>query len=316
MMSQFYQHELPIISAIIPTSGRPSLYRAVKSALNQVNVNVEIIVVANNTIILPEFDDSRVKVIDARSYSGQGFARQLGVSHATGPIIALLDDDDYWEPDKCAEQLRDVSNANLTLNDLWISATGLILHMPDGTQVKRPRLHSTPKIIHDPAEYLFLRTKFRRTDSFIQSSSLMFPKELACLIPFDTLPDVCTDWGWVIAANHAMAAPIILAAGHKTHYDITLPGVSKTNRTPQILAWADEMLTHTSKRTMGDFCATTPLQVTAHFGDIRGAFKVIKHAYTRGKPGIPATVMAIRNLLICCYNFVKKGSERFKRGLT
>lgn len=300
----------PLISVVIPTSGRPSLLRAIESALAQEDVEIEVLAVVNNTEYLPLFDDPRVNVIDARATPGQGPARQMGVANASGPIIALLDDDDFWEPRKCIEQIRDVEKFVSVENDDWISATGLTIHYPDGHQVLRPRIHDIPVSTKSPDEYLFVRKSLRRIDNFIQSSSLMFPKRLATIVPFNTIPEVCTDWGWVITTNRAIKNQVIVSAGHRTHYDISLPGVSKTNRTQQILAWADRMLSDRPRRVLGDFCATTPLQVTAHFGDVKGALTVIKHAYTKGRPGLPATFMAGRTFLLCLMNFMKARSKR------
>lgn len=304
MKSDANSADYPLISVVIPTSGRPSLFRAVESALAQEDVDVEILAVVNNTEFLPSFDDARIKVIDARATPGQGPARQMGVEHASGSVIALLDDDDFWEPRKCIEQFRDIERFTSIDSDSWIAATGLTIHYPDGRQVLRPRLHDDPVSTTKPEEYLFLRSSLRRADNFIQSSSLMFPKKFATAIPFNTLPEVCTDWGWVIAANRSTSCQIIIGAGHRTHYDISLPGVSKTNRTRQILAWADHMLSDSPRRIMGDFCATTPLQVTAHFGDVKGALTVLKHAYSKGRPGLPATLMAGRSFLYCLKTYM------------
>ena len=301
----------PVISVVIPTSGRPSLFRAVESALGQEEVDVEVIVVVNNTTTLPQFDDARVKIVDNRSAPGQGPARQSGVNRANGPIIALLDDDDFWESRKCIEQLHDVRKMNSLQNSNWIAATGVTIHYPDGRRVQRPRCHNAPVSTADPAAYLFLRKHLKRTDNFIQSSTLMFPREIAHVVPFDALPEVCTDWGWVIATSKATKCQVVVGAGHRTHYDISGPGgVSKTNRIYQILAWADTMLEHCSRRIVGDFCATTPLQVTAHFGDVKGAIAALKHAYSKGRPGLPATLMAARSLLTCFVNYAIKKLRR------
>jgi glycosyltransferase involved in cell wall biosynthesis len=289
----------PLISVVIPTSGRPSLFRAVESALAQEEVVVEVLAVVNNTEHLPSFDDPRVKVIDGRATPGQGPARQLGIENATGSVIALLDDDDFWAPRKCIEQIQDVEKFTSVNSVDWIASTGVTIHYPDGRQLLRPRIHEVAVSTMHPDEYLFTRKSLRRIDNFIQSSSLMFPKRLAVIVPFNKLPEVCTDWGWVIATNRKTKCQIIVGAGHRTHYDISLPGVSSTNRTRLILAWADHILSDSPRRVIGDFCATTPLQVTAHFGDVKGALAVLRHAYGKGRPGLPATLMAARTFARC-----------------
>nr|WP_315239894.1 glycosyltransferase [uncultured Albidiferax sp.] len=309
-MKKSIDSKYPLISVVIPTSGRHSLIRAVESALAQEDIEVEVLAVVNNTETLPSFNDPRVKILDCRGTPGQGPARQMGITHASGMIIALLDDDDFWEPRKCIEQIQDLRQFGSLEDDDWISATGLTIHYPDGRQVLRPRIHDVPALTQTPDEYLFVRKSLRRIDNFIQSSSLMFPKKLAMIMPFDELPEVHTDWGWVIGVNRATGSKVVICSGHRTHYDISMPGVSRTNRSRQSLAWADRMLSDRPRRIMGDFCATTPLQMTAHFGDVKGAIAVLKHAYTKGRPGLPATIMAVRNFLRCLFNFMMNNFKR------
>ncbi|MEO6219162.1 MAG: glycosyltransferase family A protein [Ginsengibacter sp.] len=95
-------------SVIIPTHNRVNyLHRAIESILNQTYQTFEIIVVNDypedrNDInnLLSKFNN--IRIIHNEFTGGGNMARNLGVLNAEGDIIAFLDDDDVWLPDKLA----------------------------------------------------------------------------------------------------------------------------------------------------------------------------------------------------------------------
>lgn len=102
-----WERTVPQVSVIIPTVGdRPWLTEAVASALAQVDVDLEVIVVANRpgtTLVLP--DDPRVRLVE-EPLAGKAYAVNRGALVARGRWLALLDDDDRWEPGKLLAQLE------------------------------------------------------------------------------------------------------------------------------------------------------------------------------------------------------------------
>jgi len=54
--------------------------------------------------VLASIPDPRLRVIHGR-HSGVAGARNLGVTHARAPLIAFLDSDDLWRPDKLAHEV-------------------------------------------------------------------------------------------------------------------------------------------------------------------------------------------------------------------
>ena len=99
----------PLVSVIIATYNRDLfLTQAIESAQNQTINNIEIIVVDDGSTdstpqILVPFSDY-IRVV-RQSNQGRSAARNAGVSHARGDIIAFLDSDDIWVPDKLEKQL-------------------------------------------------------------------------------------------------------------------------------------------------------------------------------------------------------------------
>jgi glycosyltransferase involved in cell wall biosynthesis len=96
----------PEVSVIIPTRDRPRLVRqAIRSALGQRDVSLEVIVVNDGEAEVAESDDPRMRVLRNRSNRGSGGARNCGIEAARGEWIAPLDDDDLWAPHKLRIQL-------------------------------------------------------------------------------------------------------------------------------------------------------------------------------------------------------------------
>ncbi|MGB7067962.1 MAG: glycosyltransferase family 2 protein [Pyrinomonadaceae bacterium] len=105
--------DTPLVSVIIPNYnyGR-YLAEAVESALNQTFPPHEVIVVDdgstdNSLEVLAEYD-GRIKVI-SQNNQGVGAARNAGARMATGNLLAFLDADDYWAPEKLEKQVSKFS---------------------------------------------------------------------------------------------------------------------------------------------------------------------------------------------------------------
>ena len=100
-----------MISVVIPTYERADLLpRAVRSVIAQTWQDWECIVVddgsTDGTAAVLEAlvaEDARVSYV-RRGNGGQGAARNTGIARATGDLIAFLDSDDEWLPEKLARQ--------------------------------------------------------------------------------------------------------------------------------------------------------------------------------------------------------------------
>lgn len=102
--------ERPAITVIIPTKDRPVLVRrALKSALEQVGVDVHIVVVDDGSRV--PLDTAawglfpNVRFLRNRRPRGVARARNMGLGLATTPFVAFLDDDDVWAPTKLGAQI-------------------------------------------------------------------------------------------------------------------------------------------------------------------------------------------------------------------
>jgi glycosyltransferase involved in cell wall biosynthesis len=103
----------PLVSVIIPVhNGEQFVSRTLASAVAQTYGAIEVVVVddgsTDQTATLVEAaaaQDDRIRPIRAPN-SGVAAARNLAISKARGQLIAPLDADDLWHPEKIARQVR------------------------------------------------------------------------------------------------------------------------------------------------------------------------------------------------------------------
>ncbi len=111
----------PLVSVIIPTYDRPMyLQSSVETVLAQTYDNIEIIIVDDHSPTpaesvlknVPELNGV-TNVVCVRHEENRGVcaARNTGLEAANGELVALLDDDDYWEVEKLERQVATFRNS-------------------------------------------------------------------------------------------------------------------------------------------------------------------------------------------------------------
>ena len=99
---------MPGISVILPVHNRADvLGRAIESVIEQEFGDFELIVVDDGSTdasaaLARSFGDRRIKVIELGENRGGNVARNEGIRTASSPLIAFLDSDDRYLPDKLA----------------------------------------------------------------------------------------------------------------------------------------------------------------------------------------------------------------------
>jgi glycosyltransferase involved in cell wall biosynthesis len=107
----------PTVSVVLPTYRRPDLLeRAVASVASQTFADWELLVVDDNGAGTPDqrrtatvmallgAKDARVVYVVHEHNRGACAARNTGIERARGELVAFLDDDDAWYPEKLALQ--------------------------------------------------------------------------------------------------------------------------------------------------------------------------------------------------------------------
>jgi len=104
----------PEVSVVLTTFNRPAtMARTLTGILRQREVDLEAVVVDNGSedataATLSAFTDPRLRVIRIDENRGGEQGRNTGLAAATGEVIAPVDDDDLWAPDKLRAQLDEM----------------------------------------------------------------------------------------------------------------------------------------------------------------------------------------------------------------
>jgi glycosyltransferase involved in cell wall biosynthesis len=176
---------MPLVSVIIPTYNRSGLFqKAVASVLEQTWTDLEILLVDDgsddNTLACAScIKDTRLRVFSQEN-KGVSAARNLGIAHARGRFIALLDSDDQWLPTKLERQLWFMDEGGFHISqteEIWIRR---------GKRVN-------PKHIHTKfAGWFFIPSLAL---CLISPSCVMFTQTLWNAVgPFDETLPACEDY--------------------------------------------------------------------------------------------------------------------------
>lgn len=218
----------PLVSAIIPSYNRAHLCaRAVRSALEQVNASIEVIVVDDGStddtrsLLEAEFE-SRVQIV-WQPNQGVSAARNSGIARASGEFIAFLDSDDQWLPHKTERQLQWL----LSRPEFGMVLCDLIAVDADGKEIRRTRRRDSIPVDGDILEPLL-------SAPYLVPSSAMIRRSVIDEIGgFDTTLPTAEDLDFHlrVAARHKIGlleehlvligatAADGLSALHRTNYD-------------------------------------------------------------------------------------------------
>ncbi len=119
----------PLVSVVIPAwNVAPFIGEAIDSVLAQRYPNRELIVVNDGSPDAAQLDDVLARYADRREIrylrqpnGGPSAARNLGIRHARGELIALLDGDDTWDPEYLSAQV-DFLEQNPSLDVVYCDA--------------------------------------------------------------------------------------------------------------------------------------------------------------------------------------------------
>jgi glycosyltransferase involved in cell wall biosynthesis len=140
----FEAGDLPVVSVIIPTFGRPDrVSRAIDSVLAQTYARIEVVVVDDNPLgsedqsitelsLRPYSDCQQVRYITRRSNGGGSAARNTGLDAGRGSLITFLDDDDVYLPEKVEKQVQHMLTYGLdvSLCHMVLSENGAVVDSP------------------------------------------------------------------------------------------------------------------------------------------------------------------------------------------
>jgi len=169
----------PAISVILPVHNRADvLARAIQSVLDQTLKDFELIVVDDGSTdssvtVAKSFADPRIKIIELGQNRGGNAARNAGVRAAAAPLIAFLDSDDIYLPQKLERVAAEFARST----DLDLLVDSFVKIQPSGARVTRRN-----PVIADRATFrkaLFQRQLWKATPS------ITVKRDAALRAPFD-----------------------------------------------------------------------------------------------------------------------------------
>ncbi|CAM2735622.1 glycosyltransferase family 2 protein [Skermania piniformis] len=283
----------PVVSVVVPTVGRTELGRAVASALAQTHPVAEVLVVADTTQPVELPADHRVRLVRPPRRLGSSRARQFGIDAAAGTVIALLDDDDEWLPEKLARQFAHVDAVVQQPDTPWIASCGVEAVGPDGSAIW-PRRPIRPD--ESVPDYLFRFHSPRFGGATLQTSTLCFPVELARQVRWnDPAGAVHDDIRWLLDVRAALAGvAIVQLPDPLVRYHLTAGSQSRNSadRTTDYLAWGRRHLTDAPRRTRGDYFLTGPVAAAVAAGSPTGVLRATGTGLRCGRPGPAALLYA------------------------
>lgn len=131
-------NQTPAVSVVMPIyNAEPYLRKALDSVLEQTLDNIEVVCVNDGSkdsslAIMKEYasHDERIRIID-KPNGGYGHAMNVGIAHATGEYIGIVEPDDYIKP-TMYEALHNAAVANDL--DFVRSNYARLTTNPDGTE--------------------------------------------------------------------------------------------------------------------------------------------------------------------------------------
>ncbi len=276
---------MTLVSVVIPTRNRPDLVvRAVRSAIAQTLSDIEIIVVVDGddgktAPALEAVGDPRLRVFISPDNRGASEARNFGVSKATAPWIALLDDDDEMLPERLAVQHRAAEKSS----------------------AKYPVIVCCPRTVGGKGgergeESESLGGGGGGWVGLIASSTILLKKELMSDIGFPKLKRH-QDWTWVLKANAVDGCvfefvPQPLCVYHAEHH-VTGSGASISSRNDWewSVSWANNYREYMTGKAYASYLLTTTAGMAKRQADWRAIPRLFREAFANGKPTLTHCVM-------------------------
>jgi glycosyltransferase involved in cell wall biosynthesis len=181
----------PAISVVLPVHNRADvLPRAIESVLGQTLEDFELVVVDDGSSdksveLAKSFNDARIKLIELGQNRGGNAARNAGVRAATAPLIAFLDSDDTYFPEKLERVVAEFERRP----ELELLVDSFVKIQPSGARVTRRN-----PVIRDTKTFrraLFTRELWKATPSITVRREtilrVMFDETLRRLQDFDFL---------------------------------------------------------------------------------------------------------------------------------
>lgn len=280
---------MAIVSAVIPTRGRPLLLsRAVQSALAQTLREIEVIVVidgedASTQFLLEELarDDHRLRILPLPHRVGGSDARNAGVDAAIGRWIAFLDDDDEWLPGKLQAQMEAMQRSHAPI----VLGTCRLLARTPGKDYIWPR--RMPARHEQLGEYLLARRTLTRGEGYMQTSTFFVSRALMQAQPFKSGQRKHQDTEWVLRLGRLAGVEVVFVDDVLAIHHIEEDRVTVSSRSDwrYSLAWVQRDRHLFTPRALSGFVLHQIASEASDQGDWRAVAPLLLESMRYGKSG-------------------------------
>jgi glycosyltransferase involved in cell wall biosynthesis len=281
----------PRASVVIPVFNRAGrVLPALQSVQSQTFRDFECIVVDDGSAdgealrrVVEGLGDERFRYV-RRDNGGGGAARNSGIDEAKGEIVAFLDSDDRWLPEKLERDVEAGAGRRVVFSPVLVERRGRIVG-------RRPS--TAPRAGERISEYLACR------DGFTQTSTMAMPAGLARQVRFDEAIPFGQDTDFAIrlaaagAEFHMIAEPAVVMLD-----DETGDRVSRSSDWQEVLAWADRRRTTLGERAYHAFRGWHVARMAAESGDYMIALGCYGAALSSGAFSPRLAVKAFGQILI------------------
>ncbi len=281
----------PAVSVVIPLYNRRATIEAtIESVLKQSFRDFEIIVVDDGSLDRPEevierIPDPRIRLI-RRPNGGGGAARNTGIDEARGRFVAFLDSDDFWQPfhlEQSIGVLRD-SRALCTF-------TQVIVDRGNGVSFLKPR--RAPSAGEHISDYLL------RHAGFVQTSTLVVPREAAAAVRFDESLRYGQDTDFAIRLSAAgLRLEMLRRPGAIWMDEGARDRVSSRLDAEERMQWLDRIRTQITYKAYWSHMGRTVAKARARQNRWVTALGLYGMALLRGAFGPRAAVVALLQILL------------------
>ena len=236
------------------------------------------------TYLLPlaAIPDPRVKYVRVENNSGVAHARNVGIGAASGRLIAMLDDDDEWLPEKLAAQVELGSTSGLSLP---IVSCQLRMVTPRAELVMPRRL---PQPGEPPSEYLAVRHGLFHGDGFLQTSTIMARTELLRKVPFTEGLRRLQELDWSLRCLELdgtglcyVPRPLVTWYADENRSRISFDAPWR-----QSLEWLDDTRSRVTPRAYAALAMSVVSSMAATSNSPRVFFHLLGEARRHGQPGL------------------------------